>query len=275
MIQIEEFIRTSQERNNNLQEVHEEESSSDDPNEKVQFSFEEFVKNIGEQRIYQVIGFDKDGFMSLFTFLKPNLEQKGRGRRSMGGKEKLFIFLSWVASGFTFSKLALLLKIAKTTIYDSITFIFKRIKSKLVSKFLPINGEEARDHIASRKFDNHPLAIGPVDTSIIRIRTPSDNVKQRKYYSGKHKCHCVKFQTVINPDGICIHYSGIYPGKKHDLKIFESSDISRFISFVRLSRNNNNIIQHPVLLADSGYQGAARIYEEIVVQFKKNWGVDT
>jgi len=31
------------------------------------------------------------------------------------------------------------------------------------------------------KFDNHPFAIGSVDTSIIRIRTSSDNVKQRKY----------------------------------------------------------------------------------------------
>jgi len=264
---IDQFQQISIERQDQIsldnQEIEE------DHIEKVNFSFDDFITKNGEQNLHHVIGFDINDFNALYKFLKPQIIQIGRGRRSIGEKEKLFLFLTWASTGLSFSKLSTMLNIPKTKIYRSVIFITNRIRGKLISKFLPVSGEEARGYPQNRKFLNFPNAIGAVDSSIIKIRRPENNEEQKKFYSGKHKKHCIKFQCIVNPDGICIHYSGIYPGKKHDVKIFEQSRAHVFFEFSKRLPNGNQIKVRSQLLADSGYQGSHRFYEEIIIPHKK------
>jgi len=138
----------------------------------------------------------------------------------------------------------------------------------LISKFLPVSGEEARGYPHNPNILKFPSAIGAVDSTIIKIRRPENNEEQKKFYSGKHK-HCIKFQGIVNADGICIHYSGIYPWKKHDIKIFEQSRAHIFFEFSKRLTNGNQIKVRSQLLADSGYQGSNRFYEEIIIPHKK------
>lgn len=45
------------------------------------------------------------------------------------------------------------------------------------------------------------------------------------YYSGHKKMHCIKFQSVICPDGIVISLKGAYEGRRHDAGIFRESGL--------------------------------------------------
>jgi len=271
---IEQFRQISDERMGNLRhESHGNDEEEEDRDEK-EFSFDKFIEKQGEQNIHHIIGLDFNDFNCLFRFLKSSLMKIGRGRKTLGEKEKLFVFLSWVSTGISFSKLSALLNISKSAIHRIAQDVTRRIKAKLVSKFIPISGDEARGYLTNRNFQNYPSAIGAIDSTIIRIRKPTDNIEQKKFYSGKHKTHCVKIQCIVNSDGICIHYSGLYPGKKHDIKIFEQSKAHDFFEFQkRLSNGVFNLIR-PQLLADSGYQGSHRFYPEIIIPVKKTPGHD-
>jgi len=99
----------------------------EDQIEKVNFSFDDFIAKNGEHNIHHVIGFDINDFNSLFKYLKPQIIQIGRGRRSIGEKGKLFLFLTSASTGLSFSKLSTMLNIPKTKIYRSAIFISNRM----------------------------------------------------------------------------------------------------------------------------------------------------
>lgn len=64
---------------------------------------------------------------------------------------------------------------------------------------------------------------GFIDGTVRPICRPSQN--QREYYSGYKKVHCVKYQSLLCPDGIVINLKGAYPGRQHDAGIFRESRI--------------------------------------------------
>lgn len=45
-------------------------------------------------------------------------------------------------------------------------------------------------------------------------------VEQEEHYSGHKRQHCLKFQSVICPDGIIASLKGPYPGRRHDAGVF-------------------------------------------------------
>ncbi|XP_031328307.1 uncharacterized protein LOC116159472 [Photinus pyralis] len=45
-------------------------------------------------------------------------------------------------------------------------------------------------------------------------------IDQEEYYSGHKKHHCLKYQSVICPDGIIASFIGAFPGRRHDAAIF-------------------------------------------------------
>jgi len=46
---------------------------------------------------------------------------------------------------------------------------------------------------------------------------PKEN--QELYYSGYQKCHAVKYQAVLTPDGLISHLGGPYTGRESDWTI--------------------------------------------------------
>ncbi|XP_050515881.1 uncharacterized protein LOC126892544 [Diabrotica virgifera virgifera] len=64
---------------------------------------------------------------------------------------------------------------------------------------------------------------GFIDGTARRICRPSIN--QEAYYSGHKRWHCLKYQSVVCPDGIIISLKGPYLGRRHDAGIFEESNI--------------------------------------------------
>lgn len=93
------------------------------------------------------------------------------------------------------------------------------------------------------------------DGSERRRQRPKDNEKQKAYYSGKKKSHTVKNHLVVQPESRRVCYlSPTVPGKKHDKKLADESDL-RFPSLATLEQ-------------DTGFQGFAP-EQVILLQPKK------
>lgn len=67
--------------------------------------------------------------------------------------------------------------------------------------------------------------------------------KQRKYYSGKKKCHTIKHQLVVTKDKKIFDVSGSHPGSHHDKTIFEKE------------RMKDKIPKGAKVEGDKGYEG--------------------
>jgi hypothetical protein len=51
------------------------------------------------------------------------------------------------------------------------------------------------------------------------------SINQEEYFSGHKRHHCVKYQSVLCPDGIIASLMGPYPGRRHDAGIFRESNL--------------------------------------------------
>lgn len=79
--------------------------------------------------------------------------------------------------------------------------------------------------------------------------------KQKHYYSGKKKRHTLKTQVVASSTGSILSIR-IGKGKTHDFKLFKESKESKRVS-------------DKAVLADSGYQGIAKICPNATIPHKR------
>lgn len=74
----------------------------------------------------------------------------------------------------------------------------------------------------NRMLTRSDLEMILIDATEIPIQRPLKN--QRKYYSGKKKCHTMKFEIQTDIRGKVIGISKCYNGETHDFKIRKMSD---------------------------------------------------
>jgi hypothetical protein len=91
-----------------------------------------------------------------------------------------------------------------------------------------------------------PNCWGFIDGTARQICRPS--VDQDQYYSGHKRCHCVKYQSVLCPDGLIVNLKGAWPGRRHDAGMFRESNL--YQELVEVAR-----FQHEsyVLYGDAAY----------------------
>ena len=117
-------------------------------------------------------------------------------------------------------------------------------------------------------FANHPNCIGAVDASVQKIMRPSGD--QQLWYSGKHKCHCIKVQAMVSPTGMVVDLRGPVAGSVHDLTLYNTTGLN-----VRLTQEKNDRVQRipgsqPIgALFDKGYIGVTRAFAEAIVPVKR------
>jgi hypothetical protein len=90
-----------------------------------------------------------------------------------------------------------------------------------------------------------------VDGTEQPIQRPKDSEKQKIYYSGKKKRHTIKKQLVVNHQGLIMDVSQAVEGKRHDFKLFGDHQTLPEV-----------IPKEVEVLADSGYQGAEKLYPD-------------
>ncbi|XP_077500916.1 uncharacterized protein LOC144111478 isoform X2 [Amblyomma americanum] len=62
-----------------------------------------------------------------------------------------------------------------------------------------------------------------IDGTARPICRPKRN--QRAYFSGHKRVHCVKYQSLMCPNGIVCQLDGAYPGRRHDAGILRDSNL--------------------------------------------------
>ncbi|ETV89842.1 hypothetical protein H310_15318, partial [Aphanomyces invadans] len=63
-----------------------------------------------------------------------------------------------------------------------------------------------------------------------RIESSGDGRNlQRQIYSGHKRFHCLNYQAVTCPDGICVHFFGPMEGRRHDATMLRHSQLLPFL----------------------------------------------
>lgn len=88
---------------------------------------------------------------------------------------------------------------------------------------------------------------GFIDGTTRQICRPSLN--QEEYFSSHKRYHCVKYQSVICPDGIIASLKGAWPGRRHDARIFRESNL--YEELETIPRNDQN--ERYILYGDAAY----------------------
>lgn len=98
-----------------------------------------------------------------------------------------------------------------------------------------------------------------VDATEQKIPRPKKKLKRKKYHSGKKKAFTVKTQIAVNQQGLIVHLNKASPGRNHDYKVFQESDLP------------NIIPKNSKLYLDSGYQGIQKDFPYLnsIIPFKR------
>ena len=111
--------------------------------------------------------------------------------------------------------------------------------------------EFKREHL-----DELPTISSVIDCTVVEISGPGMPFKKKdKYYSGKHKRHCLKKEVIVNiRSGTAAMISDEYPGSITDLEILKnhSGEVNRMLGATQI-------------LADKGYRGDTRVPNLVVV----------
>ncbi|ETV90190.1 hypothetical protein H310_14972, partial [Aphanomyces invadans] len=94
-----------------------------------------------------------------------------------------------------------------------------------------------------------------------RISSTGDGENlQKQIYSGHKRIHCLNYQAVTAPDGICVHFYGPVEGRRHDTTLLRLSGLLEFMSL------------HPSVFIDQVLYGdpAYGIAPHLISGFKGN-----
>lgn len=122
-----------------------------------------------------------------------------------------------------------------------------RIIKRLEPVLLQVMSLPQRDNLSPEEIQD--LII---DATENRIERPKK--EQKKYYSGKKKCHSLKTEIRVTKKGRIVHVSDTVPGTTHDFTLLE---------------NGEEIPPETNAIADSGYQGIKNIHEKSEITHKK------
>ena len=129
--------------------------------------------------------------------------------------------------------------------------------------------ERPLDYVPKRKFINHKDAVGVLDATLIMVSKPLDKEENNMYFSGKHKKHGVKLQVLVAPDGLCIHFGGVVPGRRNDFYSYNYSGLSRTMEHSTVGMDGIKTTHRPPILADGGYMEIQNTYPEAIIPKRK------
>ena len=70
-----------------------------------------------------------------------------------------------------------------------------------------------------------PNMFAYIDSTSCQIERPSDKLIQGELYDGKHKFHSLKYECCVRSDGLFVWRSSPFPGKMHDIRVFNESGL--------------------------------------------------
>ena len=193
-------------------------------------------------------------FNSLFFFSVLNLvdsvplQRRGRPGFIRTHKDKLLFLVIFLKEGMgTLKRVCLPVLTEASSITRNLDNSLTAFKDVIIRNSV----EFKREHL-----DELPTISSVIDCTVVEISGPAMPFKKKdKYYSGKHKRHCLKKEVIVNiRSGTAAMISEEYPGSFSDIEILK-----------RHPEQVNQMLGVTHMLADKGYRGDPHVPNLIVV----------
>ena len=118
----------------------------------------------------------------------------------------------------------------------------------------PIEGEpiggETESRLLTPDRSNLPDHLAILDATEQQTERSANYATQKRFYSGKKKCHTIKTQIIVNERGRIRHVADSVPGATHDLTLLRESGVT------------TELPEGLTVTADTGYRGAQNDFPE-------------
>jgi hypothetical protein len=187
---------------------------------------------------------------------KPRQRAVGGGRKHRHDlRTRLLMALVWARIYPSFEVLGFLFSLNKTNAHDTVNDMVATLESMANFPFERPAADRKKLHSVAAVMDAFPevrLVIDAKEQRVQRPKSSKDDDRQRPYYSGKKRCHTLKNEIAVTPEGRIGAVSASVPGGAiHDLTLLRGT---RLIE--RLTP------QEEAAMVDKGYDGIRKDYPE-------------
>jgi hypothetical protein len=219
-------------------------------------------------------GHTPDQFEALFAQFAPAHQQRCRAatttkrghkprQRAFGGgrryrydlRTRLLVGLLWARVYPTLEVLGFLFSLDKTNVHDIVNEMVTTLETMADFPFERPATDRKKLRTVAAVMDAFPAVRLVIDAKEQRIQRPKsskENDQQRPYYSGKKKCHTLKNEIAVQPDGTIGALSASVPGGAiHDLTLLRATGLIE-----RLDPKTE------AAMLDKGYDGIRKDYPE-------------
>ena len=193
------------------------------------------LQHLSATEFKRLCGVRRETFNEMVEVLRPQLERQGRrgGQNKLSVEDQLLVTLEYWREYRSQFHIATAWKLHETTVGRTI----KKVEHQLVKcgKF----------RLLSKRALYQPgweWKVMVVDVGEMEIERPKK--KQKRYYSGKQKCHTLKSQLLVEFATGQIICTAFEKGRIHDFKL--------------LKRSRLPFVSSQLCLADRGYQGFSK-----------------
>lgn len=204
-----------------------------------------------ERKMKLLTNFTINEFQAVYNVVDQVLKERAHKDALASPQTRFLLTLTWCKYGETYKPMAMKFGLKYTYARQIVTQTISQTQPVLESVYIKWISVPERIG-ANIPVVDYQFLLGSIDATVQKIYRPAR--RQRDYYSGKHKMHCIKTQALVNPGGLLIHHSHCVPGAQHDFNLFKNSGIKELIS------KENETCQRVLnsnctVLGDSGYQG--------------------
>jgi hypothetical protein len=160
----------------------------------------------------------------------PRQRQVGAGGKYRHDlRTRLLILLFWARIYPSFEVLGFFFSLNKTNVHDIVQDLLATVLTLAHFPFEQPSAERKKLHSPAAVMDAFPdvrLVIDAKEQRIQRPKSSKEDDRQRPYYSGKKKCHTVKNQIGVEPDGRIGTVSDSVPGgANHDVTVARKTQV--------------------------------------------------
>lgn len=238
--------------------------------------FQITIDNYSEEDFISFFRFSKTHFILLIEIMKIPSKIVLQNKATVTNVEGLLILLKRMSYPCRLKDLSVFFGKSKTVLSYTIRYMVYFILSKyeILLDFdhsRLVNKVEMFAEAIYRKNGVLQNVFGFIDGTARPMCRPK--VDQKDFFSGHKRYHCIKFQSIVTPDGLIVHLNGPYVGSRHDAGIYNCSNIRNTIG-PHLIKNSRQYI----LYGDPAYpistflfppfKGAVLSEDEVIFNFK-------
>ena len=196
----------------------------------------------------------------------PRQRAIGAGRRhTYALRDRLLMALFWLKVYTTYEVIGFLFSLNKTNAEDNIKSVLATLEAMTTFTLERADAQHKKHRSVAAVMDAFPDVRLVIDAKEQRILRPKNNKDaqgnlndiQKPFYSGKKKCHTLKNEIGVAPDGAIDVLSESVPGgANHDLTLCRKTKILDKL----LPVDPQDAAAHQAAMTDKGYDGLRKDY---------------